>query len=62
MATLFVIPACRESFLKKDAGQAGMTELSQAWHFTYELISKRLELKPQRILDKKINLCIEFTL
>jgi len=22
-----VIPACRESFLKKDAGQAGMTEM-----------------------------------
>ena len=25
---LYVIPACRESFLKKDSGQARMTELS----------------------------------
>ena len=53
MATLFVIPAsfsviptCSESLLKKDSGQARMTNdqgrhdrLSQACHFTYELIS-----------------------
>jgi len=58
IAALFVIPASfsvilpmlrdSESLLKKDSGQArmtngqaGMTELSQACHFTYELISKR---------------------
>ena len=38
-ATLSVIPACLESFLKKDAGQASMTEYLYACDFTYGLIS-----------------------
>ena len=38
--TLSVIPACLESFLKKDAGQASMTEYLYACDFTYGLISK----------------------
>ena len=37
--TLSVIPACLESFLKKDAGQASMTEHLYACDFTYGLIS-----------------------
>jgi len=54
MATQFVIPASearRESFPQKDSrcesslrvattGQAGMTHHAQAYHNTYELISK----------------------
>jgi hypothetical protein len=36
---LSVIPACLESFLKKDAGQASMTEYLFACDFTYGLIS-----------------------
>jgi hypothetical protein len=30
IASLYVIPACRESLLKKDAGQAGMTAILYA--------------------------------
>ena len=37
--TLSVIPACLESLLKKDAGQASMTEYLYACDFTYGLIS-----------------------
>ena len=44
--TQTVIPAseaCRESFRKKDSGQAGMTEQEQRCHHTYELISNILQ-------------------
>ena len=37
---LSVIPACLESFLKKDAGQASMTEYLYACDFSYGFISK----------------------
>ena len=36
--TLTVIPACLESFFKKDAGQASMTEHLKACGFAYGLI------------------------
>ena len=42
--TLSVIPACLESFLKKDAGQASMTEYLYACDFTYGLISINKEI------------------
>jgi hypothetical protein len=42
MATLFVIPACLESFLKKDAGQASKTENLYACDFIDGFISKSL--------------------
>ncbi len=38
--TYNVIPACRESFLEKDCGQAAMTKNGLRCRFTYELISK----------------------
>jgi hypothetical protein len=38
-ATLTVIPACLESFLKKDAGQASMTNWFQEGDIIYGLIS-----------------------
>jgi len=36
--TYGVIPACRESFFKKDAGQAGMTKVKGLCVLTYGLI------------------------
>jgi hypothetical protein len=33
--TLYVIPACRESFWKKDCGQAAMTEIARRMPFYF---------------------------
>ena len=48
MTTFPVIPACRESFFKKDCGQAGMTDTDKQCLLTNELISKRNEQKITR--------------
>jgi len=44
--TFYVIPACRESFQKKDCGQAAMTKTSLQCRFTYELISNYKRVNP----------------
>jgi hypothetical protein len=47
----FVIPACRESFLKNqnDCGQAAMTEINKEYGFTFGRIGK-ISFSPSLLL------------